>query len=233
MASETPVQAAPSVTVTNHGQENQPVVVIDDFLATPERLVDDACARVFTRIGPYYPGLRAPAPAAYLAGVSALLEAILRDVFGMHSGAALVECNYSLVTTPPEQLQPIQRLPHFDTTDPGRIALLHYLGRPEQGGTRFFRHRATGFETITAERFERYRDTLHEEAERGGLPPARYFGSESGQFEEIAHHEAAFNRAIIYRGMTLHSGAIPDGFACLSDPRQGRLTVNTFFQASS
>lgn len=233
MTPATPVKAEPLVTVTNHGTEKQPVVVVDNFIATPERLVEDACARSFSTIGPYYPGIRAPAPAAYLADASDLLETILRDVFGIESGAALVECNYSMVTTPPEQLQPIQRLPHFDTTDPGRIALLHYLGRPEQGGTRFFRHRATGFETITAERFESYRDTLHEEANRGGLPPAQYFGSESEQFEQIACHEAAFNRAIIYRGITLHSGAIPEAFACSKDPRQGRLTVNTFFQAIS
>lgn len=231
MVSGKPVRYAPSVRVTHHGAENQPVVIIDDFTSGPERLVEDACTRSFSALGPYYPGIRAPAPAAYLAEAGDLLESVLRDVFDIRSGAALVECNYSLVTTPPGELQAIQRLPHFDTTDPGRIALLHYLCRPGQGGTRFFRHRATGYETVTADRFESYRETLHAEASRFGLPPARYFGNGSDQFEEIGHYEAAFNRVLIYRGLTLHSGAIPEGFACSKDPGTGRLTVNTFFQA--
>lgn len=231
MAPGMQVKNEASVRVTHHGVEKQPVVVIDGFSVSPERLVEDARTRSFSAMGPYYPGIRAPAPASYLADASDLLEGILRDVFGIESGAALVECNYSVVTTPPGQLQPIQRLPHFDTTDPGRIALLHYLSRPDQGGTRFFRHRATGFETVTADRFDAYRDKLHEEAARDGLPPAKYFGSQSTQFEQVALHNAAFNRAIIYRGITLHSGAIPEGFRGEEDVVQGRLTVNTFFQS--
>ncbi len=218
----------PSVTILRHGHEQQAVAVIDNFVPRAERLVDDAAHREFTTIGPYYPGVRAPADPNYLTPARLLLEDILREVFSHKQGARLVECNYSLVTTAPERLQPIQRLPHFDTTEPGRIALLHYLCGPDMGGTAFYRHRATGYETVTAERFDTYRSTLHKEADHMGLPPARYFAGDTAQFEQIAIHEARFNRAIIYRGINLHSGFIPETLTYSANPKAGRLTVNTF-----
>lgn len=217
--------------VLTHGREEQPVVLIDNFLPDAEALVREAGALEFRQVGPYYPGVRAPARPDALAPATALLETALREVFGITTGVALVECYYSLVTTPPEALAPIQRLPHFDTTDPGRIALLHYLCGPESGGTRFFRHRKTGYETITAERFPRYRDRLNAEAQASGVPPARYFSGDTEQFELLAAHEAKFNRAIIYRGITLHSGYIPEDLSFSGDPARGRLTINTFMQA--
>lgn len=221
----------PGYKVLRHGREQQPVVLIDDFLPDPGQLVSAAAGMHFQPVGPYYPGVRAPARPEMLAPASAILESALREVFGITTGVALVECYYSLVTTRPEALAPIQRLPHFDTTDPGRIALLHYLCGPEAGGTRFFRHRQTGYETISAERFPHYRDELHAEAQRAGAPPARYFSGDTEQFELLAAHEAKFNRAIIYRGITLHSGFIPEGMNFSADPARGRLTINIFLQA--
>ncbi len=221
------------VTTHRHGAERQPVVVIDHFLPHPEALVTDACSRSFKPIGPYYPGLRSPADPNHLASAGELLESVLREVFGITRGVRLVECHYSLVTTPPDELAPIQRLPHFDTTDPGRIALLHFLCGAEHGGTRFYRHRQTGFETVTSERFARYREALHREAADAGLPPARYCAGDTRQFEQIAAHQACFNRALVYRGFNLHSGFIPESMTFTADPAAGRLTVNTFLDANS
>ena len=55
---------------------------------------------------------------------------------------------FSLITTPAQQLSAIQTLPHFDTNSPNLIAIIHYLGEGEHGGTGFFRHKKTEFETI-------------------------------------------------------------------------------------
>ena len=175
--------------------------------------------------------MRAPGPAAYVREAGAILRWALEAVFDCAQGVELLECNYSLVTTPPEALAPIQRLPHFDTTDRGRIALLHYLCRPEDGGTAFFRHRETGFETVTAERLAPYRAALDADVARHGPPPPEYASGDTPTFQRIALHDAAFNRALIYRGCTLHSGAIPAPAHLSPNPREGRLTLNTFFQA--
>ena len=48
-------------------------------------------------------------------------------------------------------------------------------------------------------------------------------------FERTGGFEGVFNRLIAYRGSLLHSGDVAPGFGFSDDPRQGRLTVNTFF----
>lgn len=225
------INNARAVTIQRIGQEREPIVIVEDFHEAPEDLIGLADGLAFGQLGPHFPGIRAPADAAYLTRRMDLLQTLLSDIFGLNAGASLVECNYSLVTTPPAELRPAQRLPHFDSTDPGRIAILHYLCGREQGGTAFYRHNASGFETIGNDRLEDYSRLLEADIERRGEPEADYVRADTDLFEQTFRVEAAFNRLIIYRGWTLHSGIIPAGLALLPDPRKGRLTVNTFLQA--
>jgi hypothetical protein len=140
---------------------------------------------------------------------------------------------YSLVTTPPARLHPIQRLPHVDGTDPEQIAMMLYLHRigPEakHGGTAFFRHRATGLESLSAEDFPRYAKAVNAEVARTGLPPAAYPTDGAPHFERTHVAEGTFNRAVFYRGNILHSGVIDNAAPLDADPRKGRLTINAFF----
>lgn len=225
------IRSDPSVTIRRIGQEGEPIVIIDGFHEAPEDLLLKADGLSFGQLGPHYPGVRAPADAAYLTRRIELLQTLLSDVFGISAGADLLECNYSLLTTPPAELRPVQRLPHFDSTDPGRIAILHYLCGAESGGTAFYRHHSTGFETISDDRMEDYSRLLEADIARLGAPAADYVRSDTALYAQTFRVEAAFNRLIIYRGWTLHSGLIPEALPLLADPRTGRLTVNTFLQA--
>ncbi|MFN4023222.1 MAG: DUF6445 family protein [Hyphomonas sp.] len=225
------ITSGPSVTIQRIGQEGEPIAILDGFHDAPEELLARADGLSFGQLGPHYPGVRAPADAAYLARRMDLLQTLLSDIFGISAGANLVECNYSLLTTPPAELRPIQRLPHFDSTDPGRIAILHYLCGPECGGTAFYRHHSTGFETISDDRMEDYSRLLEEDIARRGMPAADYVRGDTEIYAQTFRVDAAFNRLIIYRGWTLHSGLIPEALPFLADPRAGRLTVNTFLQA--
>jgi hypothetical protein len=215
---------------TAHGLERQPVIVIDNFVSDPERIIADAAMLSFRPIGAHYPGMRAVVPRIMVAQFLQGLSGLIAETFGLDFPFVETECWYSLVTTPPEALAPIQRLPHFDSVDPGRIAVLHFLAR-EQGGTSFFRHRETQFESINAGRLNQYVAAIDADAERFGLPDAAYIAGDTPMFERIAHYNACFNRAIIYRGNTLHCADIPSGMALSSDPYTGRLTVNTFIHA--
>jgi hypothetical protein len=132
------------------------------------------------------------------------------------------------VTTRPADLTPIQRLPHFDGLEGERIALLHYLNGQDKGGTAFYRHRGTGFETITAERHAAYDAALHREVAQHGLPAPAYISGDTALYERIARFEARPNRALIYRGHLLHCAELPDDLDFTPDPRSARLTVNTF-----
>jgi Family of unknown function (DUF6445) len=215
--------------VEAQGREGQKVAIVDGCLADPEALVALAARQRFEPRGPYYPGIRAPIPSSYYASLLTPFAEVLRTTFGFSKGAHVRECNFSLVTTAPEQLQPIQRLPHYDGVEPNVIAVLIYLCGPEHGGTNFFRHNRSGFETVTRDRFEAYRSSLEAEVRELGLPSAVYYSGDQ-RFKRIAGYEANFNRALLYRGITLHSGAIANPAGLSPDPRVGRLTVNAFLE---
>ena len=173
--------------------------------------------------------MRAPTPSSCYAALFRPLGEVLRSVFGFNKGAHVRECNFSLVTTPPDQLQPIQRLSHYDGAQPDVVAVLIDLCGPEHGGACFFRHKRTGFEPVTAPRFESYRASLEQDVREMGLPPAVYY-AEDARFDRIAGYEAAFNRALVYRGVTLHSGSIVNPGGLSHDLRVGRLTINAFLE---
>ncbi|MCU0731259.1 MAG: DUF6445 family protein [Hyphomonas sp.] len=221
---------APSPVIGRIGHEREPIVIIDGFSTDPHGLVAAAAAQVYEMRGPHYPGIRAPAPPRYLGERMDLIQQALSSAFGLDNGADLVECNYSLVTTPPEELEPLQRLPHFDAADPDCYAVLHYLCGPGHGGTAFYRHRTSGFETVSPSRMEDYSELLDRELERRPSAPG-YLCGDTPLFEQTYRIDAAFNRLVIYRGWTLHSGQVPPGHSLSPDPREGRLTINTFLRA--
>lgn len=217
--------------VLYHGAERQPVLVIDDFAPRPDLLVADAAMLGWGPIGTHYPGLRAGVADAI---VDPLLDPwidTIADLFGVAQPFRGVETTYSVVTTPPAALTPVQRMPHFDTVDPGTIALLLYLMPEPRGGTAFFRHRTTGFETVDAGRLAAYEAALATDVAAHGMPDAGYIAGDTPLFEQIGMVEARWNRAIVYRGHRLHCAAVPPDLSFVADPARGRLTMNTFIDA--
>jgi len=214
--------------VERFGTEQAPVVIIDNFVSDPDNLKSKAQGLRFEKDGPYYPGLRAPADPAYLQEAVPLLSRILETEFKVARGTDLLGCTYSLVTTPPQDLSPKQRIPHFDGTDENIIAVLHFLCDETNGGTAFFRHNETGFESMTSRRLPDYNHSLERYAHYNGLPPARYFTGDTEQYKQIGTVNARYNRCIIYRGNSLHSGRIPKDLPLSASPATGRLTINSF-----
>lgn len=214
--------------IEQFGLEQEPIVIIDDFYSNPDRLVQHAAQLSFNQNNSYYPGIRAQAPSEYLAERMSLLTDILKNIFDIKLGAQLLDCNYSLVTIRPEQLIPFQCFPHFDGLERGRIAVLHYLCDAVQGGTAFYRHKKTGFETLNKHRHASYTHAREAEFKQLGLKEKSYMIGSTDEFEQIGNIHARPNRMIIYRGCTLHSGLIPQNFNYSPDPKKGRLTINTF-----
>jgi hypothetical protein len=220
------------VSVGRVGPENEPVLIVEDLLREPQALVDYAAREVtftpaWTEHGGY-PGLRAPAPLNYVETLARTLAPAIVRAYGLHDVTLThADCYLSLVTLPPDRLTPLQRIPHIDTVDPLRFALLHYLCPPGAGGTAFYRHRATGLQTVAAEQEGAY--LLTRDRELQTLPPAPgYLLGDSAAYERTALVEDRFNRLVIYRSCHLHAGQIPAEFGRSADPRQGRLTANVF-----
>lgn len=214
--------------VLQFGQERQSIVIFDGFAPSPEDLIEDAAMLSYGRIGEHYPGLRAQLHPSISERFLDRVMPIAQAVFGVAPAPALIETCYSIITTPPAELTPTQSLPHFDSTDPNRLALLHYLSPEEEGGTTFYRHQATGFESVSQDRLASYAAAVDREIAERGAPEAGYIRGSTPQFEQIHYIEARFNRAILYRGNTIHCADIPPGMALPADPNRGRLTINTF-----
>lgn len=211
------------------GEGRHPVVVADDFSGRVDAVLDLAAARApFPPAGNYYPGLRsliAPGDSAF-AYVETLLEAAAPLIGGAFDAGRfdLVEASFSMVTADPARLSPAQRAPHFDTTDPDHIAVLHYLS--DTPGTAFFRQRATGIERVDDGNVDAF-----VEAARGIAPRlSGYIQGSGDDYEEIARVEGVRDRLILYQGALLHSGIIPAGLDRSGDPRRGRLTANIFLR---
>jgi len=221
----------PSVKVEFIGQEREPVVIVDHCARDPDALVRETASRDYQPLGEFYPGVRARASKAYFESLGPLLAKVMRDVFGYRQELKLVRALYSLVTTPPAELSLAQRIPHVDTVDDGMIAMLHFLTRKDFGGTSFYRHRATGFETIDRQRHRLYLDALRADFDRHGEPLPGYIAGDTEIFERIAYVSPAYNRALIYRSGLLHCAAVDPETPLSADPQAGRLTIAGFMGA--
>jgi hypothetical protein len=213
----------------------QTIVFIDNFLQDPQALVEAASQSRFEPSAARaeqkgYPGVRVDAPAAYTQTLTELLDPLIKVNFKVpeHLGIKVGLSAFSLTTTLPEELGPMQRMPHFDASTPYYTAALLWLCDESHGGTGFYRHNATGWQRITAENRERYLDVCHEEVNRR-LPPARYFDRSDERYTFLGMMPARFNRLVVYPGSLLHSACINPVRSLSGDPRQGRLTVNTFY----
>lgn len=211
------------------GAEKTPVLIVDHFLHEAEVLTGFAIKYGDFRDGTYfYPGIQSRAPDFY----SAALYHYLRDIIcaTFHKTPTQIshsESMYALVLIPPEKLAIPQSRPHTDTINKDKLACVHYLCTPEKGGTSLYRHRATGFETLTPERMDEYGRHLEQEA-KDTRWQQRYINGSNQYYEEIARYEANFNRLIMYPGDALHSASIPEDLQFRPNPMVGRLTLNSF-----
>ncbi len=218
----------PKISVRQMGREGEPLVIIDGFSGMVDQLLQAAYTAQYQHAGASYPGIRSWADPSYLDRRRDLMMQIMQRVFGFTRGVRLDASTFSLVTLNEAELSPLQRIPHYDHASGEVIAVMHYLMGPESGGTAFYRHRRTGFETITPAREASYNAALALDEREHGMPPARFCHGDSDWFEIIDEVEAVPDRLVLYRGRQLHSGVIPDPAVLSSDPRKGRLTINMF-----
>jgi hypothetical protein len=211
------------------GREQAPLLVIDNLVADADVLVDLAANKLFGDVSSYYPGIRAKAPLSYQQFVLGQLRGVISETFGMPAGTLrFTACFFSLVTTPPEQLSHLQCIPHIDSVFSSELAFIHYLFKGNHGGTAFYRHRRTGFEVVTQARKAEYFETV--EAERNGpdKPAVGYINSSTALYEQLRSEAGVFNRMLVYRRNSLHSGSITAHSAIDPNPRTGRLSINGF-----
>lgn len=221
-----------SLSVRQVGRAQTPVVIIDDFADDTGDLIEFACAAA--DYGPdatsRYPGVRAKLPRGYVITTLNQLFPLLQQVYRVPAGLGMKPVNtvYSLITTPETELTPRQCAPHFDSSRPFYLAVLHYLNARPHCDTGLFRHRETGLERITEDAVDAYIRVRETHAREHGPPPQVYISGSNEQFELYERIEYRPNRLVVYPGNLLHSGLVDPAVDIDRDPRSGRLTANIF-----
>jgi hypothetical protein len=211
------------------GREQAPLLVIDNLLANPDELVELAAAKVYGDAVSYYPGIRAKAPLSYQQFVLNHMRGLFAETFGLPARTLrFTGCHFSLVTTPPERLEHPQCIPHVDSVNGAEVAFVHYLFKRKHGGTSFYRHRHTGFEVITNERRTEYYERVDTEKFGPNKPDTGYIKGSTALYEQLRDEEGIFNRMVVYRRNSLHSGSIAVPSAIDPNPRTGRLSISGF-----
>jgi len=211
------------------GKEGAPLLIIDELVSDPDRLVRKASISHFVQQSSMFPGIRAPAPLSYQQFLETTLNPLLKEHFDLQPGRfAFPMCHFSLVVQPAEKLAFLQRVPHIDSVRGDGIATVHYLFRGDWGGTAFYRHRQSGFEYIDEKRHRAYFDCLAQESRSEEAARPGYIDEDTALFQRIADVEGVFNRMIVYRRNSLHSGLIDNARVPPADPLTGRLSINSF-----
>jgi hypothetical protein len=220
-----------SIETIHVGNELEPIVIVDNLLQFPEELIQLAeSGYPFQKdTQDFYPGIRKPLAPIYAEHIYRHLMETIWTFFSSKAtmNIKLLSSVLSLTTTSPKDLRPIQSVPHFDSFLANNIAGVHYLCDAHFGGTSFYRHNSTGFETIDAQRIQQYAPTLKREVMQSNAKSFNYINGDTNIFTRIASIDAKFNRAIFYRSNILHSGNIQTNTSLSENPRTGRLTANT------
>jgi len=216
------------------GHEGEPLLVIDNLVADADALVDLAAGKHYSDVVTYYPGVRAKAPLTYQQFILDKFRDLIGGFFGLQPGSLrFTACHYSLVTTPPDKLAYLQRIPHSDSMLRSELAMVHYLFKRDLGGTAFYRHRKTGFEYVDVPRRATYLDIVEQEMNGPDSPASGYINGSTALYEQISAQQGVFNRLLMYRRSSLHSGSIRPDFVPELDPRKGRLSINGFLAGNA
>jgi len=216
------------------GQDQQELVRVDSYMQGVDALRQDAITgNNFAVADSFYPGVRMAITDAYIVQLVRNFHGIIRDFFNLDlRRIKKASSKYSIVTFNPQDLQLMQRIPHFDAPSRDSLAVIHYLCDAPDSGTSLYRHRETGYEYIDKGRCEKYVDSVQQRFDDPALYPSGYICGNTEDYEQIASFEALYNRLVMYRGSSLHSGIIRPDYNFDPSPETGRLTVTSFIEFS-
>jgi hypothetical protein len=214
------------------GNEQQEVLLVDNYLKGASSLKEYAVQQNnFARADSFYPGVRMEVPQQYTIALVKNLGFFMEKFFQLEvRNIKSAVTKFSIVTTPPNKLDLLQRIPHFDSPSRKGLAVIHYLQSIPSMGTALYRHIPTNFEYVDEQRYSRYMAHIQERFSSEDKYPDGYIAGSTDQFEEVMSVDAVFNRLLMYRGTSLHSGKIGKDYNFDPSPATGRLTLTSFFE---
>jgi hypothetical protein len=224
-----------SVSLVRIGKCPVAVTVADDVLLRPQQLAEFGLGLEFAEDDSnLYPGVRARVPAEFSGPFQAWLTRTLRRT-GVLEESSYVQDDasfFSIVNKSRADLLPLQRIPHYDSSDPRVFAAVIYLFDRANSGTSFYRHRTTGYEKIGADNENNYRIALNRNMKNLGPPAREYTNGSSALFERMHSVDSAFNRIVIYSGNVLHAADIDGSLFSGDDNSRWRLTISSLINTT-
>ena len=194
--------------IAQHTQTN-----LDGALTDPDALVEWARRQSFMAPRGYpYPGRVLDAPPEVAQRMAEFFAQTVRGRMGARRTLDSPTSRLSIVTVPPQQLEPRQWQCHRDriAANPQEVlfaaSVLYLFRDPALGGTSFYSPRQPAVQT---DRLVADSQTLSAQnfSARYGLEPG-YMAGSNAYFERIASVPAAWNRMIFYDGSLFHSADI-------------------------
>ena len=225
--------ASPKITRLNLAT-GQPVIVIDDILDEPGKMVALAAsvgAEFVPALGSPFPGSQLLMDNGFSAKLDDFFRLHVREILGGRRSLHMYS-RLSRVTTPSQDLDARQRICHRDNADvevKNMIAasVLYLFEDPNLGGTVFFRHIGSLAETELLVHDASHLSPLEFEAKYDW--PASYPTQSNRYFEVIGRVAAKWNRIIFYDGSIFHSSDISNPQLLTAPQHMGRLSINGFF----
>lgn len=214
------------------GKEQQEVLLVENYLKGALMLKERAVEiNEFARADSFYPGVRMQVPQEYTLALVKTLGFFMEQFFHLEvRKIKKAVSKFSIITTRQDELDLLQRIPHFDSPSRKGLAFVHYLQTVPGTGTSLYRHRPTNFEYVDEQRYSSFMAHIQERFPSEDKYPEGYINGSTDQFEEIATFDAIFNRLLMYRGTSLHSGKIGQDYNYDPSPATGRLTLTSFFE---
>lgn len=214
------------------GNEQQEVLLVDNYLKGALALKEYAVQiNEFVRADSFYPGTRMQVPHEYTIALVKNFGFFMEQFFHLDvRGIKKAVSKFSIITTHQNDLDLLQRIPHFDSPSRKGLAFVHYLQSVPSMGTSLYRHRPTNFEYVDEQRYSSYIEKIQERFPTEDVYPEGYINGSTDQFEEIASFDAVFNRLLMYRGTSLHCAKIGKEYNFDPSPATGRLTIASFFE---
>jgi len=196
------------------GRARHKVLVVDDFYEDPNLVRETALSLSYGKDRSVYPFVQAK-PDWGSGTLAQFLSKFIREKLIPKN----IEVRFRVITKKADELEPWQRVPHFDNAD---LAGVIYLNPPEQcrGGTAFYRHKASGLEGFPENigprlaSFMRKHGILSREEliewvmASPGLPPRGFITESNEEWEITKLIEMKYNRLIMYDARLFHSGYI-------------------------
>jgi len=214
------------------GQDKTPIIIIDNYIENLDDVVADVVEKGQFKPDEItnYPGNRLAMSKPLVVGYLKPLMPVLYRVykFPNHLQPGPKDNYFSLITKQPNEISAMQSWPHFDTTNPNLIAIIHYIDKNDHGGIAFFKHNKSRLERIDIDS----KDYFYQCADDYfGLLNTNVFDYCSEQHSEFTcYKKIAYkpNRLIIFPGQLLHSTLVNIDTDINENPVSGRLTANMF-----